>query len=104
MPASRQRGNAEIAAFLTTDKDPEQRVADRLNRVRQAEQQLQEADHAVRQADVTLNDLNTQQVQKKGDLRLVASEYEGAVLRAEHEAQAVRECLGLTADALTPEG
>ena len=92
----------EIAAFLTTDQDPEQRVADRLNRVRQAEQQLQEADHAVRQADVTLNDLTTQQVQKKGDLRLVASEYEGAVLRAEHEAQAVRECLGLTADALLP--
>ena len=92
----------EIAAFLTTDQDPEQRVAHRLNRVRQAEQQLQEADHAARQADLTLNDLNTQQVQKKGDLRLVAAEYESAVLRAEHEAQAVRECLGLTADALLP--
>ena len=93
----------EIAAFLTTNGDPEHGVAQRRTAVTQAEQQLKEAEKALRQLESTLNSLNTSQVQKDGALNLLAAEYEGALLRAEREAQAVRARLGLVEDAPLPQ-
>ncbi len=92
----------EIAAFLTTNGDPEHGVAQRRTAVIQAEQQLKEAEKALRRLESTLNSLNTSQVQKDGALNLLAAEYEGALLRAEREAQAVRARLGLAEDAPLP--
>lgn len=93
----------EIAAFLTTNGDPEQGVAQRRTTVMQAEQQMQAAEKVLRQLESTLNSLNTTQVQKDGALKLLASEYEGALLRAAREAQAVRADLGLAEDVSLPE-
>ncbi len=93
----------EIAAFLTTNGDPEHGVAQRRTAVIQAEQQLKEVEKALRQLESTLNSLNTTQVQKDGALNLLAAEYEGALLRAEREAQAVRARLGLAEDAPLPQ-
>ena len=92
----------EIAAFLTTNGDPEQSVAQRRTMVMQVEQRMKESERALHQLESALNSLKTTQVQKDGDLKLFASEYEGALLRAEREAQAVRTCLGLAEDALLP--
>ena len=93
----------EIAAFLTANGDPEHGVAQRRTAVIQAEQQLKEAEKALRRLESTLNSLNTSQVQKDGALNLLAAEYEGALLRAEREAQAVRARLGLAEDAPLPQ-
>ncbi len=92
----------EIAAFLTTSEDPEQSVAQRRTTVTRAEQQMKESEKALRQVESALNSLNTTQVRKEGDLKLLASEYDGALLRAEREAQAVRACLGMVDDAPLP--
>ena len=92
----------EIAAFLTMNGDPEQSVTQRRSTVMQAEQQMKEAERALHQLESVLNSLHTAQVQKDGDLKLLAAEHEGALLRAEREAQAVRVCLGLAEDALLP--
>ena len=92
-----------LAAFLATNGDPEQSVAQRRTTVMQAEQRMKEAEKALRQLESTLNSLNTAQVQKDGNLKLLAAEYEGALLRAEREAQAVRTCLGLAEDAVLPQ-
>lgn len=93
----------EIAVFLTTDRDPEQDVAQRRTTVIQAEQRMKEAEKALRQLESTLNSLKTTQVQKDGDLKLLAAEYEGALHRVEREAQAARTCLGLAEDAVLPQ-
>ena len=93
----------ELTAFLATNGDPEQNVAQRRTAVMQAEQQMKEAEKALRQLEATLNSLNTAQVQKDGNLKLLAAEYEGALLRAEREAQAVRTCLGLAEGAVLPQ-
>ena len=93
----------EIAAFLATNSDPEQSVAQRRTAVMQAEQRMKEAEKALRQLEATLNSLNTAQVQKDGNLKLLAAEYEGALLQAEREAQAVRTCLGLAEDVVLPQ-
>ena len=77
----------EIAAFLATNGDPERSVAQRRTTVMRAEQQMKEAERALRQFESALNSLNTIQVQKDGDLKLLAAEYEGTLLRAEREAQ-----------------
>ena len=92
----------EIAAFLTPYEDPEQSVAHRRTAVMQAEQQVKEAEKTVREGESVLGALHTRQVQKEGDLKLLASEYGGALLGAEREAQAVRACLGVAEDALLP--
>ena len=93
----------EIAVFLTTDRDPEQDVAQRRTTVIQAEQRMKEAEKALRQLESTLNSLKTTQVQKEVALARLAAEYEGVLLRAEREAQAVRTCLGLAEDAVLPQ-
>ena len=93
----------EIATFLATNGDPEQSVAQRRTTVIQAEQQMKEAEKALHQLESTLNSLNTTQVQKDGDLKLLAAEYEGALRRVERDAQAVRTCLGLAEDAVLPQ-
>ena len=93
----------EIAAFLATNGDPEQSVAQRRTTVIQAEQRMTEAEKALRQLESALNSLNTTQIQKNGDLKLLASEYEGALRRVEREAQAVRTCLSLAEDAVLPQ-
>lgn len=93
----------EIAAFLATNGDPEQSIEQRRTAVVQAEQQMQAAEKVLRQLESTLNSLNTTQVQKDGALKLLASEYEGALLRAAREAQAVRADLGLAEDVSLPE-
>ena len=80
----------EIAAFLATNGDPERSVAQRRTTVMRAEQQMKEAEQALRQLESACSSLNTTQVQKDGDLKLLAVEYEGALHRAEREAQAVR--------------
>ena len=92
----------EIAPFLTTHEDPEQSVTQRRTAVMQAEQQMKEAEKALRQLESRLNSLNTAQVQKDGDLRLLAAEYESALRQAEREARAARACLGLAEDAALP--
>ena len=93
----------EIAAFLATNGDPERSVAQRRTTVIRAEQQMKEAVNALHQLESTLTLLKTTQVQKDGDLKLLAAEYEGTLLRAEREAQAVRTCLGLAEDAVLPQ-
>lgn len=93
----------EIAAFLATHEDPEQSVEQRRTTVMQAEQRMKEAEKALRQLESRLNSLNTARVQKDGDLKLLAAEYKGALLRAEREAQAGRVCLGLAEDAVLPQ-
>ncbi len=93
----------EIAAFLTPNGDPEQSIEQRRTMVVQAEQQMKAAEKALRQLEAVLNSLHTTQVQKDGDLKLLASEYESALLRAAREAQAVRTCLGLAEDAVLPQ-
>ena len=93
----------EIATFLATNGDPEQSVAQRRTTVMQAEQQMREAVKALHQLESTLTSLKTAQVQKDGDLKLLAAEYEGTLLRAEREAQAARTCLGLAEDAVLPQ-
>ncbi|MCY4386678.1 MAG: SMC family ATPase [Desulfurellaceae bacterium] len=93
----------EIAAFLTPNGDPEQSIEQRRTMVGQAEQQMKAAEKALRQLEAVLNSLHTTRVQKDGDLKLLASEYEGALLRAAREAQAVRACLGLAEDAVLPQ-
>ena len=93
----------EIAAFLTTDEDPEQSIEQRRTTVVRAEQQMKAAEKALRRLEAGLNSLHTTQVQKNGDLKLLAAEYEGALLRAAREAQAVRADLGLAEDALLPQ-
>ncbi len=93
----------EIATFLATNGDPEQSVAQRRTTVIQAEQKRKEAEKALRQLETTLNSLNTTQAQKEGDLKLLASKHEDALLRAGREAQAVRTCLGLAEDAPLPQ-
>ena len=93
----------EIAAFLTPNGDPEQSIEQRRTMVVQAEQQMKAAEKALRQLEAVLNSLHTTQVQKDGDLKLLASEYESALLRAAREAQAVRACLGLAEDAVLPQ-
>ena len=92
-----------LAAFFATNGDPEQSVAQRRTTVMQAEQQMKEAEKALHQLESALNSLRTTQVQKDGDLKLLAAEYKGALLRAEREAQAVRTCLGLAEDAVLPQ-
>ena len=92
----------EIAAFLTAHEDPEQSVSQRRTTVVRAEQQLKDSEKTVRRAESALNALNTTQIQKKGDLKLLAAEYQGALLRAEREAQAVRTCLGLAEETAFP--
>ena len=98
-----ERREREIAAFLSTNEDPEQSVAQRRTTVMQAEQQVKEAEQALRQLESTRSSLNTAQVQKDGDLKLLAVEYEGALHRAEREAQAVRAGLGLAEGAVLPQ-
>ncbi len=93
----------EIAAFLTPNGDPEQSIEQRRTMVVQAEQQMKAAEKALRQLEAVLNSLHTTQVQKDGDLKLLAAEYKGALLRAEREAQAGRVCLGLAEDAVLPQ-
>ncbi len=93
----------DIAVFLSKHEDPEQSVAQRRTTVMQAEQRMKEAEKALRQLEATLNSFKTTQVQKDGDLKLLAAEYKGALLRAEREAQAVRTCLGLAEDAVLPQ-
>ena len=93
----------EIAAFLATNSDPEQSVAQRRTTVMQAEQRMKEAEKALRQLEATLNSLNTTQAQKEVALARLAAEYEGVLLRAEREAQAVRTCLGLAEDVVLPQ-
>ena len=93
----------ELTAFLATNGDPEQSVAQRRTAVMQAEQRMKEAEKALRQLEATLNSLNTAQVQKDGNLKLLAAEYEGALLQAEREAQAVRTCLGLAEGVVLPQ-
>ena len=94
--------SGEIAAFLTPNEDPEQSVAQRRTRVVQAEQQMKESEETRRQAETALNRLNTTHVQKEGALTLLVSERNGALRRAEREAQAVRACLGLAEEASLP--
>ena len=94
---------SEIATFLVTNGDPEQSVTQRRTTVMQAEQQMKEAEKAFHQLESTLNSLKTTQVQKDGDLKLLAAEYEGALRRVEREAQAVRTCLSLAEDAVLPQ-
>ena len=93
----------EIAAFLTPNGDPEQSIEQRRTMVVQAEQQMKAAEKALHQLEAVLNSLHTTQVQKDGDLKLLAAEYKGALLRAEREAQAGRVCLGLAEDAVLPQ-
>ena len=93
----------EIATFLATNGDPEQSVAQRRTTVMQAEQRMKEAEKALRELEATLNSLNTTQAQKEVALARLAAEYEGVLLRAEREAQAVRTCLGLVEDAVLPQ-
>ncbi len=93
----------ELATFLATSGDPVQSVAQRRATLRQAEQHMQEAEKALHQLEGARNSLHTAQVQKNGDLRLLAVEYEGALLQAEREALAVRACLGLAEDAGLPQ-
>ena len=93
----------ELAAFLATNGDPEQSVTQRRTTVMQAEQQMKEAEKALHQLESTLNSLKTIQVQKEGDLKLLAAEYKSALLQAEREAQAVRTCLSLAEDELLPQ-
>ncbi len=93
----------EIAAFLTTSGDPEQSIEQRRTTVVQAEQQMKAAEKALRRLEAGLNSLHTTQVQKDGDLKLLAAESEGALLRAAREAQAVRADLGLAEDVLLPQ-
>ncbi len=93
----------EIAAFLATNGDPERSVAQRRTTVMRAEQQMKEAEQALRQLESACSSLNTTQVQKDGDLKLLAVEYEGALHRAEREAQAVRAGLGLAEGAVLPQ-
>ena len=93
----------EIAAFLTTDGDPEQTIEQRRTTVVQAEQQMKAAEKALRRLEAGLNSLHTTQVQKDGDLKLLGAESEGALLRAAREAQAVRADLGLAEDVLLPQ-
>lgn len=92
----------EIAAFLATNEDPEQHVAQRRTTVMQAEQQMKEAEKALRQLESALNSSKNTHAQKVGDLRSLVAEYNGASRRAEERTQAVRECLGLAADASLP--
>ncbi len=93
----------EIATFLTTNGDPEQSIEQRRTTVVQAEQQMKAAEKDLRQLEARLNSLHTTRVQKDGDLKLLAAEYEGALLHARREAQAVRADLGLAEDVLLPE-
>ena len=92
-----------LVEFLAPGEDPEQSVAQRRSTVIRAEQQLKESEQALRQAESVLNTLNTTQVQKEGSLALLASQHEGALVRANREARVVRECLGLAEDASLPE-
>ncbi len=92
----------QIAAFLTTNGDPERSVEQRRTTVVQAEQQTKEAEEVCRQLESALNSLHATQIRKAGDLKLLAAQYEGALLRAEGEAQAVRACLGLAEESSLP--
>lgn len=91
-----------LVEFLTPGEDPEHSVAQRRCTVIRAEQQLKESEQALRQAESALNTLNTTQVQKEGSLALLASQHEGALLRANREAQIVRACFDLAQDASLP--
>ena len=92
----------KIAAFLSAGEDPEQRMAQRRTAVIQAEQKVKDAEKVLRQEESTLNRLNTTHVQKEGSLKLLASQHQDAVGRVNREAQAVRECLNVAADAALP--
>ena len=92
----------KVAAFLSTDGDPEQSIGQRRTLVLQAEQQMKAAEKAFRELEAGRNSLHTTQGQKDVALTLLAAEYEGAKKRAEREAQAVRACLGLTEAAALP--
>ena len=92
-----------LVEFLATGEDPEQSVAQRRTTVIRAEQQVKESEQALRLAEAALSTLNTTHVQKEGSLALLTSQHEGALVRVNREAQAVRECLGLAEDTSLPQ-
>ncbi len=93
---------AEIAVFHAPHTDPEDSIIQRRTRVMQAEQHRKESEAGRHRAETALNQLTTRQIQAEGALSLLASERKAALQRAEREARAVRECLGLAADASFP--
>jgi exonuclease SbcC len=87
-----------LAPYLSAGGDPEIILTTRRQALVQTQQEVEALEQAHGQAEAALRSLNTRKVAKEGDLRVLASQQDAAVARAEREAQTVRESLTLAAD------
>jgi exonuclease SbcC len=93
---------AALVSYCIAEKDPEEEIASRRQRLIQADQQVKALEAALRRAEASLNTLHTQKLQTEGTGGVLQSECNAAIAQAERAARTVRENLDLSPETPLP--
>lgn len=93
---------AALAPYHLDEKDPEEEIASRRQRLVQTEQQVKALETTLRQTEASLSALHTHKLQTEGTCGVLQSECNAAVAQAERAARTVRENLALPSEEPLP--